>query len=59
MRDLLSDTGTIYIHFDYRLGHYVKLMLDEIFGTSAFLNEIVWHYRRWPVRSMNFRHGSS
>jgi adenine-specific DNA-methyltransferase len=55
MRDLLSDSGTIYVHLDYRLGHHTKLMMDEIFGIEGFLNEIVWHYRRWPAKSMNFQ----
>lgn len=42
MRDLLSATGSIYVHLDWHVGHYVKLVLDEIFGKDNFLNEIVW-----------------
>lgn len=44
MRDLLSDNGTIYVHLDEHIGHYVSLLLDEIFGKDLFLNDIIWYY---------------
>ena len=44
MRELLADTGSIYVHLDWHVGHYVKLVLDEVFGKQSFLNEIVWGY---------------
>ncbi len=44
MRELLADTGSIYVHLDWHVGHYVKLVLDEVFGKNNFFNEIVWHY---------------
>jgi len=44
IKELLSDDGTIYIHLDQKRAHYVKLILDEVFGENNFLNEIVWHY---------------
>lgn len=44
MRELLSETGSIYVHIDWHVGHYVKLLLDELFGKDHFRNEIVWHY---------------
>lgn len=44
MRELLADTGTIYVHLDWRVGHYIKVVMDEIFGKDAFRNEIIWHY---------------
>jgi site-specific DNA-methyltransferase (adenine-specific) len=54
---LLDVTGTLYFHIDYREAHYCKLLLDEIFGRDAFLNEIIWAYdfggrpkRRWPAK---------
>jgi adenine-specific DNA-methyltransferase len=40
IRELLSDTGSIYLHIDYKIGHYVKVMMDEIFGTENFRNDI-------------------
>ena len=42
MRELLADTGSIYVHLDWHVGHYVKLVLDEVFGKENFENEIVW-----------------
>jgi site-specific DNA-methyltransferase (adenine-specific) len=57
MRRLLDPSGTLYLHLDYREAHYVKLLLDELFGRECFLNEIVWAYdygakpkRRWPAK---------
>jgi site-specific DNA-methyltransferase (adenine-specific) len=56
-RELLAPHGTLYFHIDYREAHYCKLLLDEIFGRDAFLNELVWTYdygakprRRWPAK---------
>lgn len=42
MRDLLSEKGSIYVHIDWHVGHYVKILLDDIFGKENFRNEIVW-----------------
>lgn len=44
MRELLAENGTIWVHLDEHVGHYVKVMMDEIFGYENFLNEIVWYY---------------
>ena len=44
MRELLADTGSIYVHLDWHVGHYVKLALDEIFGRKNFRNELIWYY---------------
>ncbi len=56
-RALLAPHGTLYFHIDYREAHYCKLLLDEIFGRDAFLNELIWAYdygakprRRWPAK---------
>jgi site-specific DNA-methyltransferase (adenine-specific) len=56
-RELLAPHGTLYFHIDYREAHYCKLLLDEIFGRDAFLNELIWTYdygakprRRWPAK---------
>ncbi|MCH5178571.1 MAG: site-specific DNA-methyltransferase [Prevotellaceae bacterium] len=53
MKELLSDHGSIYVHIDWHVGHYLKLMLDDIFGKENFLNEIVWGYKTGGV-SKNF-----
>ncbi len=44
MHELLADDGSLFVHLDWHQGHYVKVMLDEIFGEGRFLNEIVWWY---------------
>jgi adenine-specific DNA-methyltransferase len=55
MRELLADTGSIYVHLDWHVGHYVKLVMDEVFGKSNFRNEIIWRYRRMPAPSSDFQ----
>ncbi|MHA1278056.1 MAG: site-specific DNA-methyltransferase [Candidatus Helarchaeota archaeon] len=55
MRELLAENGSIYVHLDWHVGHYVKVMMDEIFGYENFRNEIVWRYRRWPAPSKDFQ----
>ena len=44
LRELLANTGSIYVHLDWHVGHYVKLLMDEVFGQENLRNEIVWHY---------------
>jgi len=51
MRELLSDNGSIYVHLDWHVGHYVKLVLDNIFGRERYLNEVIWHYTNAGGRS--------
>lgn len=43
-RELLAETGSIYIHLDWRVSQYSKVILDEVFGYNNFINEIVWCY---------------
>ena len=45
MHDLLADDGSIYVHCDWRVSSYLKLILDDIFGNFNFRNEIIWCYR--------------
>ncbi len=54
---LLKDSGTLYLHLDYREAHYAKVALDSLFGRDSFLNEIIWAYdygakstKRWPTK---------
>ena len=44
MREMLSDRGSIYVHIDWHVGAYVKLLLDEVFGKDNYRNEIAWCY---------------
>jgi site-specific DNA-methyltransferase (adenine-specific) len=57
---VLSPTGSLFFHIDYREVHYCKIMLDEIFGRPSFQNEIIWAYdygarstKRWPAKHDN------
>lgn len=57
MHRVLKDTGTMYLHMDWRWVHYAKVKCDEIFGYDNFLNEVVWSYNfggrgkdRWPQK---------
>jgi len=44
MREILADDGSIYVHLDWKKGHYIKAIMDEVFGEHNFLNEITWKY---------------
>lgn len=57
---LLTESGTLYLHLDYRESHYAKVLLDALFGRDCFLNEIIWAYdyggkakNRWPAKHDN------
>jgi len=53
--ELLAPDGSIYVHLDWRRSHYIKLVLDELFGETHFRNEIVWRYSGWnKVLDRNF-----
>ena len=54
MKELLSDQGSIYVHVDWHVGHYVKVLLDEIFGKNNILNEIIWCYKSGGVGDKTF-----
>ena len=54
---VLGNSGTLYLHLDYREAHYAKVLLDALFGPECFLNEIIWAYdyggkskSRWPAK---------
>lgn len=55
MRELLSQIGSIYVHMDWHVGHYIKALMDEIFGTDKFRNEVIWHYEKWVSQSKSFQ----
>lgn len=55
MRELLSDKGCIYLHCDWHKSAHLKILMDEVFGSNHFLNEIVWYYRRWTAASSSFQ----
>jgi adenine-specific DNA-methyltransferase len=53
MRRLLADTGSIYVHIDWHMAHYVKVILDEIFGKENFINEIIWKRKGGSANPIN------
>jgi site-specific DNA-methyltransferase (adenine-specific) len=52
---LLDDSGSLVIHVDPTVSHYVKVSGDRLFGARNFESEIVWRYRRWPAKCSNFQ----
>ena len=54
MKRILKPTGSIYLHCDPTMSHYLKLLMDAIFGPTCFRNEIVWCYRKWSVAGRQF-----
>ncbi len=55
MHRVLKRTGSIYLHCDPTASHYLKLVMDAVFGARNFRNEIVWYYRRWTAASKMFQ----
>nr|QNO51361.1 hypothetical protein FBLENPID_00013 [Methanosarcinales archaeon ANME-1 ERB6] len=49
LRELLADDGSMYIHLDYRKGHYLKTIMDDVFGEHNFINELIWCYKTREV----------
>jgi len=59
MRDLLAEDGSIYVHCDWRVNGYLRLVMDEVLGKEAFNNSIAWHYSGWNkklISSFERRH---
>ena len=55
LRRVLKPTGSIYLHCDPNVSHYLKLLLDSVFGARNFRNEIIWHYRKWSTGRYAFQ----
>ncbi len=55
LQRVLKPTGSLYLHCDPTASHYLKLLLDAVFGPGNFRNEIVWCYKRWPSKQDNFQ----
>ena len=55
MHRILKPTGSMYLHCDPNMSHYLKLVMDAIFGRKAFRNEIVWSYQRWTGGTKHFQ----
>ena len=55
LRRTLKPTGSIYLHCDPGASHYLKAVMDTVFGPKHFRNEIIWHYRKWPSGKFTFQ----
>jgi adenine specific DNA methylase Mod len=53
IRDILADDGSLYVHCDWRMNSYIRVILDEIFGRNNFHNMISWHYSGWNKKLSN------
>ena len=53
----LHDSGLIFLHCDTSANHYLRLLLDEVFGENLFINEIVWAYKKWSNSSKKLLDG--
>ncbi|QPK78792.1 site-specific DNA-methyltransferase [Corynebacterium lizhenjunii] len=54
MHKLLAPTGTLLLHTDWHVGHYVRVLLDEVFGRNNFINEIIWRYGKMSLTTHRF-----
>jgi len=54
MKELLSDTGVLWVHLDWHASHYVKVILDQVFGENNFVNEVVWTYKSGGANKRSF-----
>jgi len=54
LKELLAETGSIYVHLDYRMVHYIKVLLDEIFGEDGLKAEIIWNYETGGVNKNEY-----
>lgn len=54
IRDLLKEEGTVWVHLDWHSVHYVKILMDEIFGEDRFINEVIWTYKSGGTSKRHF-----
>lgn len=52
IKEVMSESSSIYVHLDATIGHYVKVLLDEVFGEDNFINEVIWKYVKFQMRKM-------
>ena len=54
IKSVMSETASIYVHLDYHIAHYVKILMDEIFGENNYKNEIIWCYRGMAIATEHY-----
>lgn len=55
IKEVMSEKSSIYMHLSWHIGHYVKILMDEVFGEDNFRNEIIWHYRTGNLSNKQFQ----
>jgi len=55
LRRVMKPSGSLYLHCDPTSSHYLKVLLDSVFGAACFRNEVIWRYRRWPAKARRFQ----
>jgi site-specific DNA-methyltransferase (adenine-specific) len=55
LRRVLKKSASLYLHCDPTASHYLKVLLDGVFGAECFRNEVIWRYRRWPAKARRFQ----
>ena len=55
LKRVMKDTASIYLHCDPTASHYIKVMMDTVYGRKQFRNEIIWHYKRWAAGHKHFQ----
>ena len=55
MHRILKDNGTIYLQMDEKIVHWMRILMDDVFGYDNFRNNIIWHYNRWTATSSDFQ----
>jgi site-specific DNA-methyltransferase (adenine-specific) len=55
LRRVLKKSASLYLHCDPTASHYLKVLLDGVFGPACFRNEVIWRYRRWPAKARRFQ----
>ncbi|MCK4982078.1 MAG: site-specific DNA-methyltransferase, partial [Victivallaceae bacterium] len=54
MRDLLAEDGSIYVHCDWRVNSYIRLVMDEVFGKERIVNDLIWHYKTFQGQTHRY-----
>ncbi len=54
IKSVMSDKANIFLHLDTKIGHYAKILMDEVFGEENFINEIIWHYNKFAGKATGF-----
>ncbi|MBK8486940.1 MAG: site-specific DNA-methyltransferase [Bacteroidetes bacterium] len=54
IKSIMSENAGIFLHLDTKIGHYAKILMDEVFGEEGFINEIIWHYNKFAGKATGF-----